>query len=205
MSTSSIAIISIALQALTIHATNALAQESMPTVPAPEFAAVSLTDDQRKSLSDYRGEVVLLNFWASWCFPCRYEMPAFQRMYDKYRDRGFTVVAVSVFDDKSNARAFQRRYGFSFPMLFDTTGQVKQAYDVQVVPQTFLIDRGGRLVPIVDPTTRRTSLSVNDPTLWEDPDMISFIESLIEESGPPRRTDASRLLERAPGGARNRL
>jgi len=180
--------VGLALQILTFNASGAGNQSEAPTMAAPDFAAQSLTDDQNTRLSDFHGQVVLLNFWASWCFPCRYEMPIFQKMYDRYRHLGFVVVAVSVYDELVNAKTFQRRYKLSFPMLFDTDQQAKQAFDVQVVPQTFVIGRDGRIVPITDPTTRRTTLSVNDPTLWETAEMTTFIEELIEESTPRTRT-----------------
>lgn len=180
--------VGLALQILTFNASGAGNQSEAPTMAAPDFAAQSLTDDQSTRLSDFHGQVVLLNFWASWCFPCRYEMPIFQKMYDRYRHLGFVVVAVSVYDELVNAKTFQRRYKLSFPMLFDTDQQAKQAFDVQVVPQTFIIGRDGRIVPITDPTTRRTTLSVNDPTLWETAEMTTFIEELIEESTPRTRT-----------------
>jgi peroxiredoxin len=181
-------IVGLTLQILAFNAAEAERQFEAPTMAAPDFAAQSLTDDQQIRLSDFHGQVVVLNFWASWCFPCRYEMPIFQKMYDRYRHLGFAVVAVAVYDELVNAKTFQRRYKLSFPMLFDTDEQAKQAFDVQVVPQTFVIGRDGRLVPITDPTTRKTTLSVNDPTLWETAEMMTLIEQLIEESTPRTNT-----------------
>lgn len=114
--------------------------------PAPDFTLE--TADGRFRLSDQRGKVVVLNFWASWCGPCRYEMPAFQETYEARRDAGdFVLVAVNVTADDSRAAAdrFAEQFGLTFPVPYDTTRSVANAYGVRGLPATFFIDADGIL------------------------------------------------------------
>lgn len=103
-------------------------------------------------LADYAGQVILLNVWATWCAPCRREMPSMERLHQRYRGRGFQVLAVSVDDPvggktvRSMVRQFVDEYGLSFPVLLDPGGErVELVYGVPALPTTFLIDRDGRI------------------------------------------------------------
>ena len=174
----------VGLSVLWLWAASALAgttDAESKTVEAPDFGAVSLDTAEQRRLSEFAGDVVLLNFWASWCFPCRYEMPHFQEIYDELRDVGVTVVAVAVYDKIEDARAFQEKYEFSFPLLFDTNNEATEAFDVKVVPQTFLIGRDGRLVAIPNPKTGASKYRVNDPTIWENAQTIEFLRTLAQQ------------------------
>lgn len=148
---------------------------------AVDFAARPLAGPGEVRLSDFAGDVVLLNFWASWCYPCRYEMAHFEKLYTQLHGEGFTVVAVAVYDKFADARAFQQEYNFSFPVLFDHAEQAKDAFNIEVVPQTFLISRSGELLPIPDPGTGEVSYVVNDPMLWEHPDTLSFLQQVVRQ------------------------
>ena len=113
---------------------------------APDFTLADLRGEPVR-LSDLRGRVVLLNFWATWCMPCRDEMPSMQRLWQTYRDRGLTVLAVSTdTGGKKRVANFARRLELSFPILLDSDGQVSDRYQVSGVPASFLIDRQGRIV-----------------------------------------------------------
>lgn len=113
--------------------------------PAPEFALTDQAGNTHR-LSDYRGKVVLLNFWATWCVPCRTEMPSMERAYRALKDRGFAVVAVSLdTGPRSTVEAFVKELGLTFPVLLDPRGTSVQAYRLPGVPASFLIDRRGRL------------------------------------------------------------
>jgi len=96
-------------------------------------------------LSEYRGEVVMVNFWASWCGPCRQEMPALEQLYKKYKDLGFVILGVNVDKDSSNAAGLLSKIPVSFPVLYDNTNKVASQYDVKAMPTTYLIDRNGQL------------------------------------------------------------
>ncbi len=117
---------------------------------APDF---SLQNAQGETiqLSDLRGQAVLLNVWASWCTPCRAEMPAMQRLYEEYQGRGFELLAVNstVQDSPERALAFANELGLSFPILFDTQGEVTGLYQARALPTSFFIDQEGVIREVV--------------------------------------------------------
>lgn len=110
--------------------------------PAPDFE-LELFDGGTVRLSDLKGKVVVLNFWASWCPPCRKEMPAFERTWQEYRDRGVVFVGVAVQDDEADSRAFAQEAGVTYPIGMDWNGRIFQSYRPTSMPTTFLIDREG--------------------------------------------------------------
>ncbi|GIV96683.1 MAG: hypothetical protein KatS3mg057_1340 [Herpetosiphonaceae bacterium] len=110
--------------------------------PAPDFA-LQTPDGETIRLSDLRGQAVLINFWATWCGPCRSEMPAIQGIYDQQRERGFTVIAVNMREDPDRVHAFIQDLGLSFPVALDLEGAVARSYRVVNIPASFFIDRHG--------------------------------------------------------------
>lgn len=113
---------------------------------APEFHASTVgTPSRIRTLADYRGRPVLLNIWATWCAPCRAEMPSIERLQRTYGPRGLKVVAVSIDDAGSEAgiRQFARDMGLTFEILHDSTGQIQHAYATTGVPETVIIGRDG--------------------------------------------------------------
>ena len=118
--------------------------------PAPDFT-LDLFTGETATLADYRGQVVLLNFWASWCGPCRAEMPAIQQLYTANRDRGLAVLAVNstIQDSLVDAQAFAQNLSLSFPILLDLDGAVTRRYLVRGLPSTFFIDRRGVIRAVV--------------------------------------------------------
>jgi peroxiredoxin len=115
---------------------------------APELRAFTVTSPrEQRSIADYRGQVVLLNVWATWCPPCREEMPSLQALHETLADRGLRVVAVSIDDPGSEAdiREFVQEHALTFEILHDPASAIMNSYRVGGVPQTFLIDRDGRI------------------------------------------------------------
>ena len=114
--------------------------------PAPAYQTVTASGDS-VSLNALRGKAVLLNVWATWCHPCRDEIPELQRLHERYRDRGLEIVGVSVdaAGDDEAIRAFMRRYGMTYPVWRDPAENVSSTFLVVGVPATFLIDRAGVL------------------------------------------------------------
>ena len=114
---------------------------------APDFTLRGI-DGRNVRLAEQRGSVVMLNFWASWCAPCRVEMPHLVRLQEKYRDAGFRFYAVNVDDDPRNASVAVARLGLPVPVLFDADKAVVRRFDVATMPTTVLIDRDGRVRPV---------------------------------------------------------
>ena len=112
--------------------------------PAPDFTLKSRSGENIK-LSELRGEVVMINFWASWCAPCRQEMPLLEELYKKYSDLGFTLLAVNVEEDSYKAESLLRDIPVTFPVLYDNTNRVTKLYKVVAMPSTVIIDRDGNL------------------------------------------------------------
>jgi cytochrome c biogenesis protein CcmG/thiol:disulfide interchange protein DsbE len=112
--------------------------------PAPDFALEQL-DGGPLSLSEHRGQIVLVNFWATWCAPCRLEMPALQDRFERYRNQGFVVLAVNDEEPAGDVREYVEELGLTFPVLLDPSGQVQQLYAVHGYPSSYLIDRAGTI------------------------------------------------------------
>lgn len=114
--------------------------------PAPAFALPNLAGEKRR-LETYKGNLIILNFWATWCQPCRAEMPALEALWREYRDRGLTVIGVNV--DRGGAgsvRTMAESLGITFPVLLDPDGKVRNRYRVFAFPQTYLIGRDGKFL-----------------------------------------------------------
>lgn len=140
--------------------------------PAPDFSVVDL-HGQAVRLSAFRGKVVMLNLWTTWCPPCREEMPSMERLYTKLRGRDFQLLAVS--EDEEGRRAvepFVQTMALSFPVLLDPEHQVGERYEVTGYPETFLIDRSGRVVQ-----------HVIGPRDWTAPEWVAALEGLIAADG----------------------
>ncbi len=115
-----------------------------PGAPAPGFQLPASTGGP-VALSDLKGKVVLINFWASWCGPCRQEMPILEKIYDKYKGAGVTLLGVNVEPKSADAIGFLKTTPVSFPILFDTESKVSTLYEVAGMPSTVIVDRKGNV------------------------------------------------------------
>jgi cytochrome c biogenesis protein CcmG/thiol:disulfide interchange protein DsbE len=139
--------------------------------PAPNFRAIDLATRDSTSLERYRGSVTLVNVWATWCLPCRDEMPSMQTLYDSLGSRGFRIAAISI-DEGSpeDVAAFAQKFGLTFDILHDRSGEVERLYQTTGVPESFLLDRRGILVKRV--------IGAHD---WSSPANIGAVERLLEQ------------------------
>ncbi|MDH4039399.1 MAG: TlpA family protein disulfide reductase [Gammaproteobacteria bacterium] len=112
---------------------------------APQFSLPDLTGGETITLDDYRGDVVYVSFWASWCVPCREEMPLLASLWQSHRDEGFQVIAINVDEDPAAARQFARDHGLEFPLARDADRSVSKLYRVAGYPSHYLVDRRGKV------------------------------------------------------------
>lgn len=138
---------------------------------APDFTLETL-EGETITLSDLRGQVVIVNLWASWCPPCRAEMPAIEQIYQSYKAQGLEVLAVNTtYQDSEKAAAqFAQDFGLTFPILLDRDGAVSRSYQLQVLPTTYFIDRQGIIRAVIPGGPMKESL------------IQSKIADLIEET-----------------------
>jgi peroxiredoxin len=123
-------------------AASSLASSGMEGQKAPDFALKSSTGENLR-LSEYRGDVVMINFWATWCGPCRQEMPLLDELYNRYQRVGFNLLGVNIDDDSRRAMQMAEELGIDFPVLFDASKEVSRLYEVEAMPVTVLVDREG--------------------------------------------------------------
>jgi len=112
--------------------------------PAPDFTLKSDSGENIR-LAEQRGKVVMINFWASWCGPCRKEMPLLDELYQRYEPAGFTLFGVNVEQNPEAAQRFLEDVGVSFPILYDPESNVSQRYQVDAMPTTVMVDRDGQV------------------------------------------------------------
>lgn len=129
---------------LSIVAASGLAFADMTGKEAPDFALKSSSGENLR-LSEYRGEVVMVNFWATWCGPCRQEMPLLEELFSRYERVGFTLLGVNIDDDPRRAMQMAQELGVTFPVVFDDRKEVSRLYDVNAMPVTVLVDKEGRV------------------------------------------------------------
>jgi thiol-disulfide isomerase/thioredoxin len=120
-------------------------------------------------LEAFRGNVIFLNFWATWCPPCRDEMPSMENLYQRYKDRGLVILAVDLQENANTVRQFIQSYRLSFPVLLDLDGRVGNNYNIQAIPATYIIDRQGRIIG-----SKRGSME------WDTPQVFAAFEALLE-------------------------
>jgi cytochrome c biogenesis protein CcmG/thiol:disulfide interchange protein DsbE len=138
--------------------------QTQPTA-GPDFTMTTY-DGQDYRLSDLRGKVVIVNFWASWCIPCHDEAPALQRVYERYKDRGVEMLGVAYTDTDTNALAFIDKYDMTYPTGPDTGTRISDRYNIIGVPETFVIDQQGNIAKfIMQPTTEAELSAIIDGLL----------------------------------------
>lgn len=136
---------------------------------APDFTAVDLTTQDTVTLADYEGEVVLLNLWATWCAPCREEMPSMERLYNILGPEGLKIVAVSVDFGSDEVEEFVEEFGLTFDILHDRAQRVDAIYQTTGLPESFVIDRHGVIV--------KKTWGME----WDDPAQVAFLRRLLSD------------------------
>ncbi|GHT82759.1 hypothetical protein FACS1894137_02270 [Spirochaetia bacterium] len=112
----------------------------------PGDFTVPLLNGGTRQLSALRGKVVVFNIWATWCPPCRAEMPSMEALYQKYKDKGLEILAVDSGEEEQDVARFIRQYGFTFPIGLDVSGEITEPYGTGYIPTTYIIDRQGKII-----------------------------------------------------------
>jgi peroxiredoxin len=158
------------LVVLAVGITSFLPEGIKPAAVGEQTRAFQLPDLQDKLQGLPKGKVVLLNFWATWCPPCRKEVPSMVELYEKLKDKGFEIVAVSVDRSRSDVVSFVKEYNMNFTVLHDVDSAVSKQYGVFRYPETFIVDRKGVI-----------RQHLNGAVEWSDKEYISYLENLLAE------------------------
>ncbi|MGB9735380.1 MAG: peroxiredoxin family protein [bacterium] len=145
---------------------NVTQSEAVSTVPG--FSLKNL-DGREEQLKDYTGNLILVNFWASWCGPCNEEAPSMEKMYREFRNKGLVVIGISIDHHVSQVKNFVKQYSITFPILLDTNETVASAYGITGVPETFILDRDYKLIK-----------HIIGPLDWTSPDVTNYLTQLLK-------------------------
>lgn len=152
------------------HWFDAMGMAKVPAKAAPNFTLATV-DGQQVSLHQYRGKVVFLNFWATWCIPCREEMPALEQLHQAYQSQDLAILSIDLKESADQVKAFFQKHSLSFPALLDHNGSVFRDYMVAGMPTTYLIGR--------DSTLRARGVGGRD---WTRAEALQLIKDLIQET-----------------------
>jgi thiol-disulfide isomerase/thioredoxin len=138
--------------------------------PAPirDFT-VRMLDGSTQKVSELKGNVVFLNFWATWCGPCRTEMPSMETLYQRFKDRSFVMLAIDLQEDREDVSSFMRQMGLTFPVGIDD-GPISRMYGISAIPTTFIIDKNGYIIS-----------AIAGSRSWNTPEVFSAIDSLLND------------------------
>ena len=160
--------------------------EPKRTIPAQDFQTVTV-DSKPVKLSAYKGSVVFLNFWATWCPPCLQEMPAMERLAQQMKGKPFVILAVNQGESQEVVKAFLKRRGFTFTLVMDESGDIGASYIASALPTTYIIDRDGLVVG-----------RAKGGREWDHPDMVQWLSELSGAGGKGATVDAAIPEKTAP-------
>ena len=124
---------------------------------------------QQVSLADFKGKIVFLNFWTTWCPTCRIEMPSMEKLHRKLKDKDFAMVTVNLQESASQVKTFFKEFKLTFTALLDSTGEVGVSFGIRAIPTTYILDKTGRIIGLA-----------NGPREWDSKDAVALFENLID-------------------------
>ena len=134
----------------------------------PRDFTLPLLSGENASLSSYKGKVVILNFWATWCPPCRAEMPSMETLYQRFKNQGLEILAVDLGESARTVRQFIQDHNYTFPVMLDSNSRIGSLYGIQSIPTSFIIDREGKIIGRVVGAIH-----------WDTPQAIAAFEALL--------------------------
>jgi len=150
--------------------------------PAKDSVAINLKDVDGKnvSISDFKGNIVFLNFWTTWCPTCRIEMPSMEKLHQKLKNKDFTMVTINLQESASQVRAFFKEFKLTFPALLDSTGEVGASFGIRAIPITYILNKTGRIIG-----------RANGPREWDSKAAIALFENLMDNDTVAATTEAA--------------
>ena len=140
--------------------------------PTNDPVRINLKDINGKniSLSDFKGKIVFLNFWTTWCPTCRIEVPSMEKLHQKFKNKDFAIVTVNLRESASKVKAFSKKFKLTFTALLDSTGEVGASFGIRAIPTTYILDKTGRIIG-----------RVNGPREWDSKAAIALFENLMDK------------------------
>jgi len=140
-------------------------------LPTEDPVVINLKDmnGRNVSLSDFKGKIVFLNFWTTWCPTCRIEMPSMEKLHQKFKNKDFALVTINLQESASQVKGFFKEFKLSFTALLDTTGEVGASFGIRAIPTTYILDKTGRIIG-----------QVNGSREWDSKEAIALFENLID-------------------------
>jgi thiol-disulfide isomerase/thioredoxin len=153
----------------------------VPPTKAPVIINLEDLNGHNVSLADFRGKVVFLNFWTTWCPTCRIEMPSMETLHRKLKDKDFAMVTVNLQESASQVKAFFKEFGLTSTALLDLSGEVGFAFGIRAIPTTYILDKTGRIIGWV-----------NGPREWDSKDAIALFEKLIDNDAAAEASEVAK-------------
>lgn len=150
-----------------------------PGETAPDVLGVDL-DGHPLSLHSVKGQVLLVNFWATWCGPCIAELPALQSLHDKLKDRGFRVVGVAIDDSPENIREAVSKNHITYPVVLDEEGKSKRKFEIKGMPESFVLDAEHKVLVIQDPADGTPVTKIIGPREWDQIHALQAFQALVQ-------------------------
>ena len=150
--------------------------------PAKDPVAINLKDVDGKnvSISDFKGDIVFLNFWTTWCPTCRIEMPSMEKLHQKLKNKDFTMVTINLQESASQVKAFFKEFKLTFTALLDSTGEVGTSFGIRAIPTTYILDKTSRIIG-----------RANGPREWDSKAAITLFENLMDNDTVAATTEAA--------------
>jgi thiol-disulfide isomerase/thioredoxin len=150
--------------------------------PAKDPVRINLKDmnGNNISLSDFKGKIVFLNFWTTWCPTCRIEMPSMEKLHQKLKNEDFAMVTINLQESASQVKAFFKEFKLTFTALLDSTGEVGASFGIRAIPTTYILDKTGRIIGLV-----------SGPREWDSKAAIALVENLIDNDVVAAKSEAA--------------
>jgi len=150
--------------------------------PAEDPVKINLKDMNGKntSLSDFKGKIVFLNFWTTWCPTCRIEMPSMEKLHQKLKNKDFAMVTINLQESAPQVKAFFKEFKLTFTALLDSTGEVGASFGIRAIPTTYILDKTGRIIG-----------QVSGPREWDSKAAMALFENLIDNDAVAATTEAT--------------